>query len=157
MTDSTAYPATKEKVTEGKADWPTPPHKFGDVIAVWNTMPRPKHGLILYYTSNKKYDGDSDFDATFNYCYEITLGGWRYIVQAHVHVTFGGPGEQPKYSSGHTFVPGFKDQMFKTPDWVVAGAPTFDPATHKHDWSSNPAYRATLFSNVTGYRYPTKL
>ncbi len=123
-----------------------PPHTFQEVYDAWHAAkPTPK---LIHFSEAAAGSG---FDGTFNCSYEVTLDGWRYIVQAHAHVTWG----RPHHASGHTYIPGFKDQQVRTPDWVAHRAPDYDADKHKHDWDSDPTYRAKLYSGA--YRRPTKL
>ncbi len=124
-----------------------PPHTFQQVFDAWDAA-QPAHSLMHYYDSqNPKYT----FDGSYCYSYEVTLTGWRYIVQAHVHVEAGKPN-----SSGNVFIPGFSGSQAATPAWVVAQAPAYVKATYPHDWDSDAAYRTKLY-DTGGYRYPTKL
>ncbi|GAA2357608.1 hypothetical protein Cme02nite_51370 [Catellatospora methionotrophica] len=123
-----------------------PPNTFQEVFAAWDAA-QPAHSLLHYYDSlDQKYS----FDGSFCYTYEVVLDGWRYIVQAHVHVESGKP-----HSSGKVFIPGFKGMQAPTPAWVVALAPVYSKQAYPTDWDSNAAYRQQLYDQ--GYRYPTKL
>ncbi len=126
--------------------YPLPPHTFQQVFAAWDAN-QPAHNLLHYYDSK---DPNYDFDGSFCYSFEVELGGWRYIVQAHVHVQAGVPN-----SSGNTFIPGFQAKKDRTPQWLVDLSPAYNATTYPHDWSSNPGYRTTLYTGA--YRYPTKL
>jgi hypothetical protein len=49
-----------------------------------------------------------------------TRDGWRYVVQAHVHVRDDGTA-----FAGHAFIPGYDSRQAQTPKWVVAAAPKY--------------------------------
>ncbi|GHJ43006.1 hypothetical protein Cs7R123_03480 [Catellatospora sp. TT07R-123] len=123
-----------------------PPHTFQQVVAKWNAD-EPTYDLMHYYDS---LDRNYSFDGTFCYSYEVELDGWRYIVQAHVHVEKNKPN-----SSGKVFIPGLKGNDIATPRWVVDLSPAYDKTTYPNNSSTDANYRTKLYDGA--YRYPTKL
>ena len=122
-----------------------PTSTFDEIIAAWNTA-KPGYLLAFHHMAGKGVGWQSNFTLT----YEITRDGWRYVVQAHVHIRHDGSA-----FAGNSFVPGYGNLQVQTPDWVVAAAPKYSSAVHTHGWTSDTTYSAKLYNG--SYRYPTKL
>ncbi|GHJ47733.1 hypothetical protein Cs7R123_50750 [Catellatospora sp. TT07R-123] len=103
--------------------------------------------LVHYYDSQPRPGGT---DGTFNVTFEYRYNGWRYIIQAHVHIEWGG-----KTVVGNTYIPSYDDWSHQTPDWVVLRTPQYDADTHKKEWYSNTKYRDKLYAG--NYRDPVQV
>ena len=122
------------------------PAKFNDVINALNAGQPAYRSAYHHFAAST-----SNWSSNFTLTYEVTLNGWRYIVQAHVHIDFNG-----NAFAGNTYIPGFSGDSVQTPGWIVAAAPAYNAAVHVNGWCSDSAYNDnTLYKGA--YRYPTKL
>ncbi len=137
----------KGKEEKGKKVWAVG-HKPGAILDEWESRAWEPVLIFCFHDTH---------GLTWLMSYEVFLGDWRYVVQAHVHITPGG-----KNVAGHCWISGVDGvssvdgvSKVKTPDWAVEHAPVFDSSIHYKGWYSDGVYKTKLYKD--DYLKPHKI
>ena len=137
----------KAKEEKGKKVWPRG-HKPGAILDEWEARTHEPVLIFCFHDSR---------GLTWLLSYEVFLGDWRYVVQAHVHINSEG-----ENVAGHCWISGVDGvssvegvDKVKTPQWVVDHAPVFDERIHSDKWYSNEVYKTKLYKD--DYLKPHKI
>ncbi|GAA4632926.1 hypothetical protein GCM10023196_068420 [Actinoallomurus vinaceus] len=111
----------------------------------------------LFITMHDAHPSNKDYQHSFVLYHQVSLKNWIVHVVGHVHVKEETNGYYQ--FAGNTFIPGYANWQYNTPQFIVDQAPQFDPNVHKYDrtvpntvWASNAAASNDFYAGAN--RYP---